>query len=108
MTDEHRQRTLAQNRSLHLWCGMLAEALNDAGFDQKRFLEVANYKLDIPWTTYSVKEILFKPVLEAMTGKESTTEMETVDPTVIHKIVMQRVSELTGVQYINWPDKFDR
>ena len=109
MTDEtEKQRTIQQNKSLHKWCELVAESLNDAGFDFKKFLEVAQYKLDVPWTKELVKDQLWRVVQESQTGKESTTELSTVDPTVIHKIVMNRVCELTGISYIEWPDKFRR
>ena len=33
-----KQRTLTQNASLHLYCQHVAIALNDAGWDMKRFV----------------------------------------------------------------------
>jgi len=100
-------RTTKQNNSLWKWATMLAEELNDAGFDLKKFLEVAQYKIDVPWNKGSVVDVLWRPVQEAMTGKESTTELDTVDPAAIHKVVANRVAELTGV-YVEWPSRFNR
>lgn len=109
MTDDlEKTRTLQQNKSLHKFCEQVAESLNDAGYDFKKFLEVSKYKLDVPWTKDLVKDQLWRVVQEAMTGKESTTELSTIDPTFIHKIVMDRVSALTGIPYIAWPDRFNR
>ena len=107
MDDLEKTRTGQQNRALHLWCTMLAKALNDAGYDVKAFLEATDYKMDVPWTPALVKDQLFRPVMKAMTGKESTTEMNTIDPTPIHETVMSKVSEITGVEYINWPDEYE-
>ena len=108
MDDLEKTRTTQQNKALHVWCDMLAEALNDAGYDFKTFLEVSEYKLDVPWSRQLVKDQLWRPVQKAMTGKESTTEMNTIDPTPIHQVVMERISEITGVEYIPWPDRFGK
>jgi len=80
------KRTLKQNKSLHKYCELLADALNDAGLDMKKVLRPT---IDIPWTKTSVKEHLWKPIQEAMLSKESTTEMQTNEPS----------------QHVDWPCK---
>lgn len=103
--DEQKQRTIKQNRSLWKYCTLMAESLNDAGFDFKKFLEVTQYKLDVPWTKDLFKEQIWDVVMNSQTGKESSTEMSTIDPAHIHKIVDKRIAELTGVSHA-WPDKY--
>ena len=66
-----KQRSLTQNASLHLFCQMLADALNEAGFDMKKTLKP---EIDIPWTMESVKQSLWKPVQQAVIDQKSTTE----------------------------------
>ena len=73
-----KQRTLTQNKAMHLFFGWLAETLNDAGLDMKKVLRE---DIDIPWTRESVKEHLWRPIQKAMTDKQSTTEITTVEPT---------------------------
>ena len=65
-----KQRTLTQNRCLHLFCEWLAETLNDAGKDMRSTLR---HDVEIPWTRESVKEHLWRPIQKAMTEKHSTT-----------------------------------
>jgi hypothetical protein len=96
-------RTLKQNAALHLWCGWVAEALNGAGYDYKRFLDAAEYKLDTPWTCALVKDQLWRPVQEAMTQKESTTELNKIEPSDIHTVLMARLTDITGIPDVPWP-----
>lgn len=131
MSDEEKRRTALQNRSLHKWCELMAIALNDAGLDMKAVLfgrveqEVMEYldtacpiikddvqgifdsfqeRFDLPWTKTSVKDSLWRPVQIAMMDKESTTELETVDPSVICDTLNRHFSEKHGV-YVPWPSR---
>ena len=70
---ELERRTLQQNSALHLYFELVAEALNDAGYDVKRAVEI-----DISWTKESVKELLWKHIQKTMYGKLSTTELNKV------------------------------
>ena len=85
-----------------MYCRLLAEALNDAGYDFKQFLEVTEYKLDVPWNDRLVKDVLWRGVQKAMTGEDSTTEPSTYQYVKIYETLNQRVAELTGVQ-VEWP-----
>ena len=93
---------------MHKFFELLAEALNDAGFDVKIFLAATKDHTNVPWTKESVKEILWRPVQKAMTGKESTTEISKVEPSDIHEVLMHRISEITGIDYIPWPSEESR
>ena len=55
-----KQRTTTQNKALHVYCGLVADALNDAGFDMRRFIKP---EIDIPWSMVSVKEHLWKVII---------------------------------------------
>jgi len=92
-------RTIKQNASLHVYCELLAEALNDAGLDMKKTLKP---EVDIPWRKESVKEHLWKPIQKALTGKESTTEISTVEPSEIYDVLNRHISEKFGV-HVDWP-----
>ena len=101
-------RTLQQSRALHLWCSWVAEALNGAGYDYKKFLEAAEYKLDTPWTTALVKDQLWRPIQEAMTQKQSTTELNKIEPSDIQEVLMARLTDITGIPYVPWPSSEQR
>lgn len=91
-----------QRRALHVFCDQLATVLNDAGMDMKRTLRA---EAEIPWTQKSVKDYLWRPVQEAMTGKVSTTELSTVDPTAIHEALARHLAVRLGVECPPWPTK---
>ena len=62
-----------------------------------------NDRVDVPWTKETVHDALWVPLQKAMTGKESTTEMNTCDPSEIHEILMKHLGEKFEVPYIPWP-----
>lgn len=92
--EQPKQRTLTQNRSLHLFFTHVAAALNMAGFDMKRTLR---HDIEIPWDERSVKEYLWRPVQDAQLGKESTTELTTKDIDTIYETLNRYLGERTGV-----------
>ena len=96
------QRTLTQNAAMHLFFGWLADALNDAGMDMRKTLR---NDIDIPWTPASVKEHLWRPIQIAMTDKQSTTEITTVEPTDIHAVLSRHLGERLGIQCPAWPKR---
>ena len=68
------QRTGQQNRALHLACKKLSDELNGKGLYMNVVLKPT---YNIQWDEKMVKEHLHKPLLKAMYGKNSTTEMDT-------------------------------
>lgn len=91
-------RTLAQNRALHLMFKQLANLLNEHGLDYTKLV----IKADIPWSQELVKTLLWKPVMTAYTGKESTTKLTTTDINNIFEIIMKSVGETVG-ETLQWP-----
>ena len=99
--------TQTQNNSLHRWLDELAKRLNDAGLGVRGLLKLLDGAFEVPWSTSSAKEILYRPAMEAMTGKTSTTDLDTVEPSDICQKVGKRVSEVTGITAPPWPDRFN-
>lgn len=64
-------RTLQQNKALHKYFSLVAEALNDKQLTVKTII-----KADIEWNPLSVKEMLWRPIQEAVLHKKSTTELK--------------------------------
>ena len=106
IAEEEKKRTKPQNNSLHLWLSQVAIILNEAGIDQILFLETLSGKAEIPNTTISLKERFWKPILKALTGKESTTDMDTKDPDAIYQTACRVLSTNFGIAPPAWPDKF--
>ena len=67
-----RQRTKQQNKALHLYFTLVANALNDGGFSVQLVLRE---KMDLEWTSSMVKELLWRPAQEAIIKKHSTTRL---------------------------------
>ena len=95
-------RTDQQRKSLELWCRLLSEDLNAAGLDQRKVLKPS---IAIPWGQESVKQQLFKPILKAMTGLESTAEAETADYNKVYEVLCRHLSSRLGVTAPAWPDR---
>ena len=96
-----RQRTLTQNRALHKYCDLLADALNDAGLDQRKVLKPS---VDIAWTQSAVKENLWRPLQKFVTGLDSTTKPEASQYSAIYEELNRHLSMKLGVS-IPWPTK---
>jgi hypothetical protein len=68
-----KSRTVKQNSALHVYAGLLAEALDDAGHDMRTLIQVP-----IKPTMDNVKETIIKPVMTALyPGITSTTQLTT-------------------------------
>jgi hypothetical protein len=91
---EAKQRTLQQNRALHLLFGMIAQTLNENGLDMRRTLKDT---IDIPWNAETVKEYMWRPIQKAQLNKESTTELTTKDIDAVFDTLTRYLGEKHGV-----------
>jgi len=96
--------TPQQRKSLHVYCRLMAEDLNKTPFTFRYFLKVTESHLEVPWTKELFKKYVFKPVLESQTEKESTEDMDNIDPSDIHRIVDEYIASKFGVSH-PWPDR---
>ena len=101
-TPETKQRTGQQNKALHVYCELLAEALNDAGYDMQHVL--AQKAVSIPWSRERVKECLWKEVQRAMFDTESTTELEKLQMNDVYEVLDRQISERFGV-HVEFPSE---
>src|SRR6185503_8600520 len=65
-------RTPDQNRAMHKYFSLLAEALNDAGLTVQHILQK---KIELNWTPMMIKELLWRDVQIRLFGKESTKDL---------------------------------
>ena len=82
------QRTIQQNKSLHLLFRQLAESLNDAGYEQK----ITIGTVDTPWNEWSVKA-LFKKIAKAQFGKYHTSELTTKELQAVYETLNRALAE---------------
>jgi hypothetical protein len=71
-----KQRSLAQNRSLHKWCTELAQEANAHGVSYKAVVQ----DLSVDWTMEAVKSIIHA-IGKSMYGKTSTADYTTTEMT---------------------------
>ena len=90
-----KQRSQKQNRALHLWFRLLADTLNEAGLDMKAVLKPS---VSISWNEKTIKEYIYKPILEAMLLKKSTTELTTKEIDKVWEIINLHLGEKFGVE----------
>lgn len=102
MDKDEQQRTLQQNRSLYLYCDMLAEALNESGYDMKAVLKP---EVNIPWQKNTVHDWLWMPIQEAMFQLDSTTKLNTKQVSEVYEVLNRHLAEKFGVS-VPFPDRF--
>ena len=104
MSDEHKQRTVTQNKSLHKYLELLSDELNQAGLDMRTVLKPS---VSIPWSADNVKENLWRPIQEAMVNKHSTANLDTVEIQDVYKVLDRHLAEKFGIS-VSWPDRFSQ
>lgn len=92
--DKKPLRTTKQNSALHKLLTELADELNSSG---KTMTKVLSQNADILWTPYSTKEFLLKPIIKAMYGKESTTQLSTKELSAACEFMLNHIAKTTGV-----------
>jgi hypothetical protein len=98
------QRTDTQNASLHLWCELVAIELNNAGLEMVVSLPTGK-QWTIPWSKHTVKENIWKPVQEAIIGKQSTTEAQRPEYNQVYEVIHSRFAGHHGITLPLWPSK---
>ena len=95
--------TKKQRGALHLWCEMVAQTFNDAGFIFATRTKFNGQEIDINWNMDLVKAEVYKPLLEVMTGKTSTEDQSTVDPSAVALELSRHFADKYGVTLPPWP-----
>ena len=102
-------RTDQQRKAIEVYCRLLSEAINDAGFEMKAVLEVK--QVDVPWTQDRVKDILWKSLQAPMfpetvndKGEASTTKLESGEVNKVYEVLDRHIAEHFGV-HIPFPDR---
>jgi hypothetical protein len=88
-------RTDTQNRALHKYFDLLAKELNAAGYTVQLVLKE---KVDLSWDGNKIKELIWRPAQEAITGKKSTTKLDKVSEiTEVWEHLNLHLSEKFGI-----------
>ena len=100
-----KKRTSTQNAAMHKYFQLMAQALNEAGYSYKDFIELVEKRGNqVAWTETNFKETGWRIVQKAMFNKESTSELETHEVTQVYDVINSRFAELAGVsmEFPNW------
>tara|TARA_R110002020_G_C16295509_1_gene772761 strand:- start:2167 stop:2625 length:459 start_codon:yes stop_codon:yes gene_type:complete len=106
MKGERCLRTELQNRSLHLYFTLLANAFNEAGLTVMVVLKALFKSPNFAWSAYLIKERIWRDVQEQTLGTTSTTKLETVDVGMIYESINRATSDKLGVS-VPFPDKYN-
>ena len=98
-------RTLAQNKSIRLYCKWLSTSLNDAGFDIAETLKALGNRIFIPWSPEAILERLWRPVQKHTYGTDSTTKLTSDQVSIVYEALNVQTSSKLGVG-VSFPDKF--
>jgi len=96
-------RTPKQNASIRVFDRLLADELNAKGHTVKFVLDKMKTGSDLEWTPTAVHDLIWLTMQKAITGKESSTELDTLQPSYIHKTLMAWMVENMEIDYIDWP-----
>lgn len=87
------QRTIQQNKSIHVYCRLLAEAMMLAGYDMRTTI-----KVPIRPTEQNVKDEMLKPVMKALfPDKESTTQLTKEEVNILYEQMNLFTAEKLGI-----------
>jgi hypothetical protein len=67
-------RSNLQNSSIHLYCKLIAEALNDAGYTNSKLSFYDGSIIEIPFTMEAIKNGLWREIQIALFNIKSTTK----------------------------------
>ena len=98
-------RSDTQNAALHKYFELLAQALNDGGYNVQLVLKEV---VDINWTKDLVKELIWRPIQKALTKKNSTTKLDkSMDIDLVYDHINRYLAERfhIHVPFPNDPDK---
>ena len=98
-------RTYKQNRSLHLYCRQLANALNHSG-QYMGILTTDLNALDIEWTSSSIRKFMFNRIALAMYQKTSS-QLDTKEIQKVYDVLNMNTGEKLGVS-LDWPHEEDQ
>jgi len=103
MTIQKQQRTLTQNKAIHVLFDMIAYELKSNKLDIKKTLR---HDFAIPWTAETVKELIWKPVQQAMFETESTKELTTDQVSKVFDVIRDHLYDITiGEIDLEFPSK---
>lgn len=106
-------RTNLQNASIRLYWSLMADAMNDAGFSYKQFIEIVEANgVAVPWDGEKFGDEVWRRVQAAMypetimaNGKPSTTKLKSDQVAKVYDVVNLKIIDMTNGLHVGFPDK---
>ena len=92
-------RTIQQNRAMHKYFTMVANALNASG----QYIPLV-IKVETLWTFERVKELLWRPVQKKMLGKKTTTKLTKEEVSQVYEVLNRALGERCGIS-VEFPSR---
>ncbi len=100
-----RQRTDTQNAAIHVFCRLIAEALNEAGYEMVIDSKVLRSEVEVPWTQDSVKDFIWRKVqISLYPEKQSTVKLERKEVSEVAEVITRYLGEKFNLQ-VSFPNK---
>ena len=87
-------RTARQNRAIHLYCELIANQCVEQGVTIHQVLKEA---VERQWTKEAVKELIWRQIQVALTGKKSTTELHREEVSKVAQIIGRNLAMKHGI-----------
>lgn len=106
-------RTNLQNASIRLYWDLMANAMNDAGFSYKQFIEVIESNgVDVPWDGDKFGDEVWRRVQKVMypetilkDGRPSTTKLKSDQVAKVYDVVNLKIIEMTNGLHVSFPER---
>lgn len=106
-------RTNLQNASIRLYWSLMADAMNDAGFSYKKFIELVEANgVAVPWDGEKFGDEVWRRVQAAMypetilaNGKPSTTKLKSDQVAKVYDVVNLKIIEMTNGLHVDFPER---
>lgn len=106
-------RTNLQNASIRLYWSLMADAMNDAGFSYKQFIEVVEANgVAVPWDGEKFGDEVWRRVQAAMypetilkDGRPSTTKLKSDQVAKVYDVVNLKIIDMTNGLHIDFPER---
>lgn len=108
-----RPRTNQQNRSIRLYWSLMSDAMNNAGFSYKQFIEIVEANgVAVPWDGDKFGDEVWRRVQAAMypetilkDGKPSTTKLKSDQVARVYDVVNLKIIEMTNGLHVDFPER---
>ena len=99
-------RTIQQNKSIYLFCAMIAEALNDAGMELHITSKALGSEIEVPWSKDSIKQHIWDKVQLVQTEKKHSSELSTKEVSQVAMVIERHLATM-GIN-VEFPRKKDK